>query len=123
LFLVGFVSFMSHGWTAALWAVIGAWIASFLVVCMSLAISLGLGTIGLFAGSLDGFTRFSISVQNLHWLFWSPLTLIAALFLLRIVNPPIKQSPSLSTRIAVALASAVVGGAIMIVIALSLVRY
>jgi hypothetical protein len=70
-------------WRTLFWTLISAWIASIAVAAISVLLSMGFGVIALFAGSLEGFTKFSLSFSQLRWLFFTPLALLVPLYTIR----------------------------------------
>jgi hypothetical protein len=70
-------------WRTLFWALIGAWFASIAVAAISVLLSTGFGVIALFAGSLEGFTKFSLSFSQLSGLFFTPLALLIPLYVTR----------------------------------------
>jgi hypothetical protein len=70
-------------WRGAFWAILFSWFASLTVIALSLAFSLGFGVIALFAGSIEGFSKFSLSTAQMKIMFWLPLVLLLLLYAVR----------------------------------------
>jgi hypothetical protein len=70
-------------WRALFWALMSAWLTSIAVAALSVLLSAGFGVIALFAGSLEGFTKFSLRFSQLNWLFFTPLVLFVLLYAIR----------------------------------------
>jgi fucose 4-O-acetylase-like acetyltransferase len=72
-----------HWWRFLFWSSIAAIISSIIVAVVSTLLSLGFGVISLFAGSLAGFSQFSLSVSQLSLFFLASTGLCVSLLIAR----------------------------------------
>ncbi|MGL4230454.1 MAG: hypothetical protein ACRDAM_06495 [Casimicrobium sp.] len=110
-------------WRTLFWALLSACLASIVVAAFSFIVSLGFGIIGLFAGSLEGFTKFSLSTSQLAWLFWTPLALLMPLYVIRHFIRPRFVIASRSERILGFAVGTTIGAISMFLIASSLLGH
>lgn len=109
-------------WRTLFWALMSAWLTSIAVAAISVLLSAGFGVIALFAGSLEGFTKFSLSFSQLKWFFFTPLVLFVLLYAIRYVIRAYFVVASRTERVMSFLLGATIGVIVMTSTVLSLLR-
>ncbi len=90
------------------------------IAAFNVLFSFGLGIIGLFAGSMAGFTQFSLTFNQLQWLFFTPLALLVAHCVVRYFIRDQKVHATRIERVLGFFAGVIMGAITLSLIALSM---
>jgi fumarate reductase subunit D len=104
-------------WRFLFWASIAAMMTSVVTAIVSILLSLGFGLIALFAGSTEGFSRFSLSKSQVAYLFFASAVLCLVLIVVRRFTLKRATSASRTNRVLTALTGIGAGFAVIVALA------